>query len=702
MKKNHTEDQHADSTPKGLTSNQGTPISDDFNTLKAGKRGASLLEDFLFREKIFHFDHERIPERVVHARGAGAHGVFRVTNPIPQYTKAKFLGEHHIETPVFVRFSTVVGFRGSMDTARDARGFAVKFYTDEGIFDLVANNIPVFFIQDAINFPDLVHSIKPEEHNEIPQATAAHDTFWDFASLMPETAHMVQWVMSDRGIPRSYRMMQGFGVNTFKLINAENDYFFVKFHLTPTLGVHSLVWDEAQKIAGTNPDFHREDLWDSIARGDYPEWELGVQVMTPQQAEALDFDILDATKVIPEEMVPIQTVGTLQLNRNPDNFFSETEQAAFHPGHVVPGIDFSEDPLLQGRLFSYLDTQLSRLGSPNFHELPINRPKNGIHNFRREGAMRHHIPQGKTNYNPHSLPNGCPFLSNVLNKGKGVESVPTDSEQKIRKRSETFSDHFSQATIFYNSQTDIGKKHIQDAFSFELGKVKSEKIQSRYLGILVVINRDLATVVAERLGLDVPDGLSEETVKVSSQIFENYPNIKAVDPAISYPSLTVEHYGKFNSIRTRKIAALLCDGFDLTEFNRVRSRMEREGAKLEILSVNEGTVISAQGDPEKVDYRLAVMDSVLYDGIYVCGGDTSQEKLASIPKAIQYLDDALKHNKVIALGGDNDILILASNLRKVEADDAVLAINTTADIDNFVAILTQHRNWQRELMYELI
>lgn len=690
-------------TTQPLTSNQGTTIADDFNTLKSGTRGPSLLEDFLFREKIFHFDHERIPERVVHARGAGAHGIFRLADPIPQFSKAGFLSQAGAETDVFVRFSTVVGSRGSTDLARDVRGFAIKFYTSEGIFDLVGNNIPVFFIQDAINFPDLVHAVKPEERNEIPQAASAHNTFWDFASLMPETAHMVMWLMSDRAIPRSYRMMQGFGVNTYKLYNAQGESFFVKFHLKPKLGVHSVVWDEAQKISGRNPDFHRQDLWEAIENGDFPEWDLGVQILTDEQEQALDFDILDATKVIPEELIPIQYIGTLQLNRNPDNYFAETEQVAFHPGHIVPGIDFSDDPLLQGRLFSYLDTQLSRLGSSNFHELPINKPKNPTHNFRRDGAMRHNIPTEAANYNPHSAPGGCPYLSNLMSGGKGFDSVPAEMEgRKVRKRSETFGDHFSQTATFYNSQTEIGKKHIQDAFSFELGKVTREEVRSRYLGILSVVNKDLARIVADRLGLVVPDGLSKETVQTASQIFENYPALDKIKLGFTYPSLSMEYHCDFDTIKTRKIAAILSEGFDIQELKQMQSRIKAEGAMLDIISDRYGEIISATGEVVKVDYTLVTMDSVLYDALYVVGGDASQEKLATIKKAVCYVDDALKHNKAIAIGGNNNVMVLASDLRIVESDKAVVKIRTASDIEMFIQLVALHRNWQRELQNDLL
>ena len=687
---------------RALTSNQGLPIKDDFNTLRAGSRGPSLLEDFLFREKIFHFDHERIPERVVHARGAGAHGVFKLHTPIPEFTKAKFLTEPNKETEVFVRFSTVVGSRGSTDLARDVRGFAIKFYTDEGIFDLVGNNMPVFFIQDAINFPDLVHSLKPEPRNEIPQAASAHNTFWDFASLMPETAHTVMWLMSDRAIPRSYRMMQGFGVNTFKLINAEGTSVFVKFHFRPHLGVHSVVWDEAQKISGRNPDFHREDLWDAIEAGKYPVWDFGVQIISKEDEAKLEFDIMDATKVIPEEIIPIQYIGSMELNKNPDNYFAETEQVAFHPGHLVPGIDFSDDPLLQGRLFSYLDTQLSRLGSPNFHELPINRPKKNIHNFRRDGMMRHEVPQEVPNYNPHSSSgSGCPYLSSVMKGETPFETDPgTSSGDKVRKRSETFADHFSQARIFYHSQTPIGKKHIQDAFSFELGKVTREEVRQRYIGILVVIDSDLAKIVADRVGVAVPDGLSEETLQVARQIFEDYPKLPNYNEDKIFPSLSMEYHCSYDSIKTRKVAALIEDGFDFEEFQQVKKRIEQEGAILNVVTSKLGELRSKTGQLVKIDYSLLTMDSVLFDALYIVGGKESKSRVYANVTAQSYISDAFKHNKTIGFGYDSKEEHDLMYVSLANKGPGVILLEEESDIETFIQSIALHRNWSRELLLD--
>ncbi|MDQ3751076.1 MAG: catalase, partial [Acidobacteriota bacterium] len=551
-----------DGTDQFLTTNQGLRINDNQNSLKAGERGATLLEDFILREKITHFDHERIPERIVHARGAGAHGVFKVHESMAKYTKAKFLQDPSRETPVFVRFSTVAGSRGSTDLARDVRGFAVKFYTDEGNYDLVGNNIPVFFIQDAIKFPDLVHAVKPEPHNEIPQAASAHDTFWDFISLMPESMHMIMWLMSDRAIPRSFRMMEGFGVHTFRFVNEAGKATFVKFHWKPLLGVHSVAWDEAQKISGNDPDFHRRDLWEAIENGDFPEWELGVQLVAEEDEHKFEFDLLDSTKIIPEELVPVQRIGKMTLNRNPDNFFAETEQVAFHLGHVVSGIDFTNDPLLQGRLFSYTDTQLKRLGSPNFHEIPINRTVAPLHNNQRDGHMRQTINQGHVSYEPNTLAGGCPFQAAMKDGGFHTFEERVDAK-KVRARSESFHDHFSQATLFYNSQSPPEQKHIVDALRFELGKVETVAVRERMLGLLKQVDTGLADKVAAGLGLLVPRK-AEEPMNCS---FGADTNPKSVQPKKVKSSiekseaLSMENTIK-NSIKTRKIAALIADGFD--------------------------------------------------------------------------------------------------------------------------------------------
>src|SRR6187397_501211 len=480
-----------DGADEFLTTNQGVRINDNQNTLKAGNRGPSLLEDFIMREKITHFDHERIPERIVHARGSAAHGVFQVYESMAKVTKAGFLQDPKRETPVFVRFSTVAGSRGSTDLARDVRGFAVKFYTDEGNFDLVGNNMPVFFIQDAMKFPDLVHAVKPEPHHGMPQAASAHDTFWDFAGLMPEITHMLLWVMSDRAIPRSYRMMQGFGVHTFRLVNAQGESSFVKFHWNPVLGTHSLDWDEAVKISGADPDFHRRDLWEAIEAGAYPEWELGLQIFTEEQAEKFSFDVLDPTKIVPEELVPVRTVGRMVLNRNPDNFFAETEQVAFCAAHIVPGIDFTNDPLLAGRIHSYVDTQISRLGGPNFHEIPINSPVAQVHNNQRDGMHQQAIPRGRVAYEPNSLGGGCPFQHGAA---RGFTTFPDPSpEDKVRGKPEKFADHYTQATLFFESQSEVEKAHIVRAFRFELTKVQVPAIRERVVSQLANVDAGLAS-----------------------------------------------------------------------------------------------------------------------------------------------------------------------------------------------------------------
>jgi catalase len=489
-----------DSTDRVLTTNQGVPIGDNQSSLKAGLRGPTLLEDFILREKITHFDHERIPERIVHARGSAAHGFFECTKALTDVTRASLFAEVGKQSPVFVRFSTVLGERGSTDTARDVRGFAVKFYTDEGNWDLVGNNIPVFFIQDAMKFPDLVHAAKPEPHFAMPQAASAHDTFWDFASLMPEITHMLMWAMSDRAIPRSYRMMQGFGVHTYRFVNAKGESRFVKFHWNPKAGTHSLVWDEAVKISGADSDFHRRDLWEAIEAGAYPEWELGLQIFTEEQAEEFTFDVLDATKIVPEELVPVVPVGRLVLNRNPDNFFAETEQVAFCVAHVVPGIDFSNDPLLAGRIHSYVDTQISRLGGPNFHEIPINAPIAQVHNNQRDGMHRQAIHRGRVSYEPNSLGGGCPFQAGKT----GFVSFPEprqESDHKVRGKAERFADHYTQATLFWNSQTDVEKQHIINAFRFELSRVQTPAVRERMVSGLMNVARELAEPVAAGLGM---------------------------------------------------------------------------------------------------------------------------------------------------------------------------------------------------------
>src|SRR6188474_3054566 len=553
-----------DGADEFLTTNQGVRINDNQNTLKAGNRGPSLLEDFIMREKITHFDHERIPERIVHARGSGAHGVFQVYEPMAAITKAGFLQDPSKETPVFVRFSTVAGSRGSTDLARDVRGFAVKFYTEEGVFDLVGNNMPVFFIQDAIKFPDLVHAVKPEPHNEIPQAASAHDTFWDFISLTPESAHMIMWVMSDRAIPRSFRMMEGFGVHTFRFVNAKGESTFIKWHLKPVLGMKSVLWDEAQRISGADPDFHRRDLWEAIDSGNFPEWQVGVQLIPEKDEHKFDFDLLDPTKLVPEELVPVTAIGRLVLDRNPDNFFAEVEQVAFHTGNIVPGIDFTNDPLLQGRLFSYLDTQLIRLGGPNFHEIPINRPIAPLHNNQRDGYMRQTVNRGQTSYEPNSLRGGCPFQAGTDMSGFASHAERIDAS-KIRERSPSFHDHFSQATLFFKSQSETEQNHIIKALRFELGKVETVSIRERMLFLLAQVDKGLANRVAEGLGTTIPAKLEKPVnMSVPGDVDPKKVQPKRAIEMEPSPTLRMIDNPNFPSdtISTRKIAFLVANGFD--------------------------------------------------------------------------------------------------------------------------------------------
>lgn len=695
-----------DSNGEFMTTNHGVRINDDQNSLKAGDRGATLLEDFILREKITHFDHERIPERIVHARGAAAHGVFRVYESMAKYTKAQFLTDTSIETPVFLRFSTVAGSRGSTDLARDVRGFAVKFYTQEGNFDLVGNNMPVFFIQDAIKFPDLIHAVKPEPHNEIPQAASAHDTFWDFISLMPESTHMIMWAMSDRAIPRSYRMMEGFGVHTFRFINDQGKASFVKFHWKPLLGVHSVAWDEAQKISGKDPDFHRRDLWEAIENGDFPEWELGVQIVAEKDEHKFDFDLLDPTKLIPEELVPVQRIGKLTLTRNPDNFFAETEQVAFHVGHIVPGIDFTNDPLMQGRLFSYTDTQLLRLGGPNFHEIPINRPIVPVHNNQRDGLMRQTINKGQTSYSPNSLGSGCPFQAKWADGGFASHAERIDAK-KVRERSPSFFDHFSQATLFYNSQSEHEQNHIIDALSFELGKVETVAIRQRMLGILTQVDSGLATQVAYNLGLPVPK-------KPEQPINHSIPadgNPKKFQPVYvesrikKSAALSMANTIK-NTIRTRKVAILAADGVDNKALTIVKNALKAEGAVAEVIAPRLGVITAENGAEIPVDKGLFTVASVLYDAVYVPGGTNSVATLAADADAVHFLNEAFRHCKAIAADAGALQVIEATYFSKklpvdkandtVLQDGVVINNNPKKLAQQFIEAIAQHRFWERE------
>ncbi|XZF15269.1 catalase [Chitinophagaceae bacterium MMS25-I14] len=674
-----------------LTTDQGLKINDDQNSLKAGERGGSLLEDFILREKITHFDHERIPERIVHARGSAAHGYFQVYKSMAKYTRAGFLQDPSVRTPVFVRFSTVAGFRGSSDLARDVRGFAVKFYTQEGNYDLVGNNIPVFFIQDAIKFPDLIHAVKPEPHNEIPQAASAHDTFWDFISLMPESMHMIMWAMSDRAIPRSLRMMEGFGIHTFRFINEEGKGCFVKFHWKPLLGVHSVAWDEALKISGKDPDFHRRDLWNAIESGNFPEWELGVQIVDEQDEHKFPFDLLDATKLIPEEMVPVQRIGKMVLNRNPDNFFAETEQVAFHPGHLVPGIDFTNDPLLQGRLFSYTDTQLSRLGSPNFHEIPINRPVVPVHNNQRDGHMRQQINKDKTSYNPNSLGGGCPFQAKMSEGGFTSYTERVDG-QKIRGRSQSFFDHFSQATLFYNSQSQPEKEHLISALCFELGKVETLAIRERMLGLLTQVDKTLTARVAGGLGMQVPKAPEQpmnHSIPADGDPKKFQPR-KAKLPIDVSEALSMANTVK-DTIKTRMIAVLAANGVNERSLTAAKNALEAAGATVKIIAPVPGTVKTAGNKEIAADMSFLTSASVLFDAVYIPGGAQSIAALIAEPDAIHFVNEAYRHCKAIAADKDASDFVKATYIDA--ADEGVI---TDGNVKSFISAVALHRLWDRE------
>ena len=678
-----------DSTDRVLTTNQGVPIGDNQSSLKAGLRGPTLLEDFILREKITHFDHERIPERIVHARGSAAHGFFECTKALTDVTRASLFAEVGKQTPVFVRFSTVLGERGSTDTARDVRGFAVKFYTDEGNWDLVGNNIPVFFIQDAMKFPDLVHAAKPEPHFAMPQAASAHDTFWDFASLMPEITHMLMWAMSDRAIPRSYRTMQGFGVHTYRFVNAEGESQFVKFHWSPKAGTHSLVWDEAVKISGADSDFHRRDLWEAIEAGAYPEWELGLQIFSEEQAESFTFDVLDATKIVPEELVPVVPVGRMILNRNPDNFFAETEQVAFCVAHVVPGIDFSNDPLLAGRIHSYVDTQISRLGGPNFHEIPINAPIAQVHNNQRDGMHRQAIHRGRVSYEPNSLGGGCPFQAGA----KGFVSFPEPreaSDHKVRGKAERFADHYTQATLFWNSQTDVEKQHIINAFRFELSRVQTPAVRERMVSGLLNVARELAEPVATGLGI--------------RELPEPMPKVLTTDitPEISAsPALSLFARPGDGSIRTRRVAILVADGCDGVAMTAIADRLTAEGAVARFVSTTLGSVQPTLGDAIEVDVSLEAAPAVLYDALVLPSGTEAVKTLRGDGRTLEFIKDQYRHCKPILALGESDGLLEAcgidTTLPSGNADPGVLVGSDAASVTNdFVAAIAKHRHFARE------
>ncbi len=659
-----------------LTTNHGVPVSDNQNSLKAGARGPSLLEDFVLREKIQHFDHERIPERIVHARGSAAHGYFELTTSLAKYTRAKVLTEVGKRTEVFTRFSTVAGGAGSVDTPRDVRGFAVKLYTVEGNWDLVGNNIPVFFIQDAIKFPDLIHAVKMEADRGYPQAASAHDTFWDFIGLMPEATHMIMWAMSDRTLPRSLRMMKGFGVNTFRLLNDKDEATFVKFHWRPKLGTQSTCWDEAVKIAGADPDYHRRDLFDAIDIGAFPEWEFGVQLLSQEEADALPFDILDATKLIPEELYPIQVVGRMVLDRNPMNFFAETEQAAFLPTNMPPGIDVSEDPLLQGRLFSYQDTQLSRLGTVNFHQIPINQAKGcPFQNMQRDGHMQMQAPAGRANYEPNSLgqagEDGGPRED--PQGGFRTAAIAADGA-KVRLRAETFADHYSQARLFFRSQTEIEQAHLASALVFELSKVTFAHVRERVLANLQNVDADLAKRVADGLNVALP--------KASAP---------AVAPSEMAPSPALRIVGKYPpSLKGRAVGVLVTDGADGTVVANVKAAAEAEGASVKIVAPKIGGVKLKDGKLLAADGQLAGSPSVIFDAVALVLSEAGCAELMKESAATDFVSNAFVHLKAIGFTAEAQALLDKAG---VVPDDGVIDLKAGAE-----AFLppARTRQWARE------
>jgi catalase len=678
-----------DSSGRVLTTNQGVPVADNQNSLKAGLRGPSLLEDFILREKITHFDHERIPERIVHARGSGAHGYFECYKPLAEITRASIFAEAGKRTPVFVRFSTVAGERGSTDTARDVRGFAVKFYTDEGNWDLVGNNIPVFFIQDAMKFPDVIHAVKPEPHHGMPQAASAHDTFWDFVSLMPESTHMLLWVMSDRAIPRSYRMMQGFGVHTFRFVNEAGESRFVKFHWNPLAGTHSLAWDEAVKVSGADSDFHRRDLWEAIEAGVYPEWELSVQIFSEGEAEKFSFDVLDATKLIPEELVPLTPIGRMVLNRNPDNFFAETEQVAFCTAHIVPGLDFSNDPLLAGRIHSYVDTQITRLGGPNFHEIPINASVAQVHNNQRDGLHRQAIPRGRVAYEPNSLGGGCPFQAGT----KGFMSFPQQTEEhKVRGKPEKFAEHYNQAALFFNSQSEVEQLHIIRAFRFELTKVQTVAVRERVVAQLRNVDEDLAAAVADGIGMTpLPDPLPKILKRPAK------PEVQ------TSPALSLLARPGSQGIKTRRVAILVANGVDDAAALAIHEALAAQGAVPRFVGVKLGKVQGVSGGTLDVEISLETAPSVVWDAMVLPEGEAATADLATRGQALEFLKDQYRHCKPILLMGSARDLLAAGGippeLLSGEVDAGLLQFDgkeIDAAVEGFVDALTKHRHFERE------
>ncbi|MCZ2260518.1 catalase [Sporosarcina sp. G11-34] len=655
-----------------MTTNQGLKVSEDEFSLKAGVRGPTLMEDFHFREKVTHFDHERIPERVVHARGYAAHGEFELYESMKEFTKAGFLQDPGTKTPVFVRYSNVAGSSGSSDTVRDIRGFATKFYTEEGNYDLVGNNVPVFFIQDAIKFPDLIHAVKPEPHNEIPQASTAHDTFWDFVANNQESAHTVMWQMSDRSIPKSWRMMEGFGVHTFRFVNDKGKSRFVKFHWKPVLGVHSLVWDEAQKISGKDADYQRRDLWESIEIGHFVEYEFGVQMIEEEDEFKFDFDVLDATKIWPEEIVPVKIIGKMTLNRNVDNVFAETEQVAFHPGNVVPGIDFTNDPLLQGRLFSYLDTQLIRLGGPNFAEIPINRPVCPFHNNQRNGYSRQTINVGKVSYHNNSLANNTPATS-TAKEGGFVHYQEKVEGRVIQARSDSFKDHFSQARLFWNSMSPPEKKHIIEAFSFEVGKVKNRSVRQQVVNMFVNVDKEMATIIADNIGVKRPTG-EQSSVTASS-------------PALSQENTNSYPY-------TLKVGVLIGNGFDAAEVKSTVNALTNAGVVVNLISEILGTVRSADNVKGNITETFLTSSPVLYDALYVVGGTANNQ--AKFNKDVEdFIEEAYMHYKPIGIAKSGTSFFEASEAKA--GPGIIFAVDNPNFDKSFIKAIAKQRFWKRDI-----
>ena len=680
--------QTADAEHAVLTNAQGVAVGDDQNSLKVGgPRGPVALEDFQLREKIFHFDHERIPERVVHARGYGARGYFENYEPLADLTAADPFQKKGQQTPTFVRFSTVAGNKGSADLARDVRGFAVKFYTNAGNWDLVGNNIPVFFIQDAIKFPDLIHSVKPEPDRGFPQAQSAHDNFWDFASLSPESVHMLMWIMSDRAIPRSFRFMEGFGVHTFRLVNAQGESTFVKFHWKPKRGLQSVVWNEALKINGADPDFHRRDLWNSIQNGDFPEWELGLQTFSEADADRFytehGFDVLDATKLIPEELVPVKPVGKLVLNENVDNFFAETEQVAFCTQNVVPGIDFSNDPLLQGRNFSYLDTQTKRLGGPNFTHIPVNAPRCPFHHFQQDGHMAMRNPVGRVNYEPNSWTGDQAEAGNPRESpAQGYQSVPVEeSGPKVRVRSETFADHYSQARQFYLSQTPTEQTHIADAFTFELSKVETPAIRTRVVSNLMNVDADLAGTVAKQLGMSDPPAPADAAK----------PTRRDLPPS---PALSIIQNGP-DSFAGRTVGALVTDGVDADLLAGLMKACKEEGAMLKLIAPHIGGVTDGAGVHHAADEKVDGGPSVLFDAVALLPGPDGAAELKTMPPARDFVADAFAHRKFIAYAPSAVPLLAKLGMVPDDIDGGFVELKAPADCDTFLLTCRKLRFWDR-------